>query len=587
MPILKRLDQTLLGCLGVILAGWLLMQPVSLAQSLNNWPNPRQQSGTWISDRTNLIPWTTEHHLNRRITLLAARTGAEIAIATLPQLPSSQSAHDLALDLFNTWGVGNREANTGVLLFVSQADRRIEIITGKGLGEILPDAEVSRLIQQTIVPAFQRQEYATGIEQGTVAIAQRLEAQLPATILPRWLPAAVVWVPWLVAVAGLGLAITGSGQAIAFSLSRVQVPVPSQGLNTQTFGGSSEQLSQYTLPQLLTRLFTPNERAWVQEIPTRSLGYVWCGGWLSGIGLMQGFWLFLLMHPEAALWQRDAVAWGVGALGSGGWLLGGVLVSHRFVQRGRLWRRVPLEVLVMALVTLLGSYLWVYRRLDGGAILALMAILGLGGWGAWWLIVGNDFQFKRPRDYCCDRTGTPIQELTAEELEPLLSPDEKLAQSMGTLEFRGWRTVDLASPLARESVYLVRRNSYEARRPCGQCQSFAVERSERTVEKTIETTKKKTRKQKEKITQVVPVKQTVITCRSCGAVTAYDQPTPTSSSDLVTAWLGSGSSSPSQRSASREDSSRYDDIANIDYGSAAGSDFGGGSSDGSGAGSDW
>ncbi|MFN5765485.1 MAG: TPM domain-containing protein, partial [Pseudanabaena sp.] len=143
----------------------LLKQPVGMAQSTNDLVNPQQKDGKqqWIYDRADLLDWGTEFSLNLRINKLVGRTSAELAIATSPKVETEQSPRAFAVKLFNALGIGKRETNNGVLLLVSKNDRRIEIITGKGLGEVLPDAEVSDLIQQKIVPSFQQQQYATGI----------------------------------------------------------------------------------------------------------------------------------------------------------------------------------------------------------------------------------------------------------------------------------------------------------------------------------------------------------------------------------------------------------------------------------------
>ncbi|HEY9656955.1 MAG TPA: TPM domain-containing protein, partial [Allocoleopsis sp.] len=204
MPYFQRFCRNFVWLLGLSLAMLLLFQPCASAQSADAWVSPRRQDGNggWISDRANLIDWSTERSLNRRINKLVGRTRAEMAIATLPQLEAGQSSRAFALNLFNAWGIGNRDTNNGVLLFISHADRRIEIITGTGLGDVLPDAAVSRLIQQEIVPAFRQQDYAKGITQGVNAIAQSLEAQLPSAIFPDWMPDGVVWIPWLLVVVG-------------------------------------------------------------------------------------------------------------------------------------------------------------------------------------------------------------------------------------------------------------------------------------------------------------------------------------------------------------------------------------------------
>lgn len=580
MRLFKLLDRHWFWFLGIFFSILILIQPVSLAQTVKDWASPRQQNSGWISDRADLIPWHTEYHLNRRINKLAGRTGAELAIATLPKLETEQTVHKFALDLFNRWGIGNRDANNGVLLFVSKVDRRIEIITGKGLSDILPNAEVSRLIQQELVPAFQQQDYATGLIQGTTAISQRLETRLPKTISSNG-------IPWIVAIVGLGAAIFGSIQSIAFSLSRVRVPVPTQGIDEKTFANSSDQLAAYPFPKLLATLFTPNDRDWHQEIPEKSLLYVWIGGVVFGIGLILGFWQLVLLHPEAEIWQGDAVAWAVCAFASSAWVGMGCIVTSRFLTGNRLRQIILLELLLIAVAAFSGGYFWVYQIPVWWKLTLSMVSFFIIGWLVWRVIVGDDLHFRRQREYCSDRSGKPIQELTDQELESVLSSDENLARSTGKLEFRGWREAELSLPLTREMVYLVRRHERSAW-TCKQCGSFAVDSFRRSAERTIEKTKKINRKQKEIITSVIKVNQTVYTCRSCGFVDAYDdqQNIPAVVSD-DSSHYSSDNSDDSYSNSNDDYMNNYDSTYSDDYGSSPSNDFGGGSSDGSGGGSDW
>ncbi|MEI6430225.1 MAG: TPM domain-containing protein, partial [Pseudanabaena sp. ELA607] len=129
---------------GIVLAVILLVQPFAIAQSLDDWVNPQQKEGKqpWIYDRADLLDWQTELKLNLRLNKLVGRTSAELAIATTQKIETEQPPRAFALKLFNALGIGKKDTNNGVLLFVSKSDRRIEIITGKGLGKFLPDREV-------------------------------------------------------------------------------------------------------------------------------------------------------------------------------------------------------------------------------------------------------------------------------------------------------------------------------------------------------------------------------------------------------------------------------------------------------------
>jgi uncharacterized membrane protein YgcG len=599
MPFPQRFYRNLFWLISIILTILLLVQPVSRAQSLDDWSRSQQQENRgWIHDRADLLDWPTEFHLSRRINKLVGRTSAELAIATLSQVEVEQSLRAFGLKLFNAWGIGNRETNNGVLLLVSKNDRRIEIITGKGLGEVLPNAEVSRLIQQEMVPAFQQQQYAAGVTQAVNTIAQRLETRLPDTVFPRWMPDIFVWVPWLIAASGALFALVRTVQVLVVSFTSVRVPIPTQGFNTKAFS-SSEILAAYSFPALLDKVSTFKRDRGEEKIPALVFNVV-MGGWLLGVGLTYGFWQFVLMHPEAEFWQSDRMDWTVfGAAGSVG-LLWGLLVASRFVTRDWPWFVFPLSLLAAALLAgfngLLGCAMttaWSEKGLLGMILVAMFAGV------AWAILIHlHLLQFKRKRDYRSDRTGNPLQELTPQELESVLTPMEISARSHGKLEFRGWREAELALPLTREQVYLVQRIDASAS-VCAHCKSYAVDVSEQTVEKTVEITQKSDRKQKkqatqkeaeketEKVTAVRFVKQTVYSCYFCGCVFAYDQratPMLASSDSSSSNYISSDSSS--SYSSSSSDNSSYDNPYTSDYSSSS-SDFGGGSSDGGGAGGDW
>jgi uncharacterized protein len=484
-----------------------------------------------------------------------------------------------------------------VLLLVSKNDRRIEMITGTGLGEVFPDDEVSRLIQQAISPAFGQQQYATGMTQAVNAIAQRLEARLPSTIFPSWMPNIFVSVPWLIAFGGAVFALVSTVRVLVLSFTSVRVPIPMQGFNTDTFS-SSEILATYSLPALLAKVSTFKGDRGEQKIPDLMINIV-VGGWILGLGLMYGFWQFVLMHPEAEFWQSDRIAWAVfGAAGSVG-LLWGLLVASRFFTRDWPWFVFPLSLLAAALLAgfngLLGCAMttaWSSKGLLGMVFVVASVTL------VWASLMNSRLQFQRKRDYRSDRTGHPAQELTAQELDSVLTLRELSARSHGKLEFRGWREAELASPLTREQVYLLQRIDASAS-VCAHCKSYAVDVSEQTVEKTVEITQKSDRQrkkkakqkeaekelEKEKITAVRLVKQTVYSCHFCGCVFAYDRrEAPMLASSDSSDYSSSDSSN--SYSSSSSDNSSYDNTYTSDYGSSS-SDFGGGSSDGGGAGGDW
>ncbi len=588
MSFSKSFYQNLGLLIGIVLVVVLLVQPLAIAQSIDDWVNAQQKEGKhpWIYDRADLLDWQTEFNLNLRINKLVGRTSAELAIATLPKVETEQSPRAFAIKLFNALGIGKRETNNGVLLLVSKNDQRIEIVTGKGLGEILPNGEVSDLIQQEIVPSFRSQQYAMGIVQGVNAISQRLESRLPSTIFPDWMPMIFLWIPWLIAIGGAVWALFSTVQVMKLSFTPVQIPIPTQGFNTNAFS-SSQLLASYSFPALIAKVYPLKSDRTDEKIPSLAINFL-AGGWILGIGLMYGFWQFVLMHPEAEFWQSDRLIWFVfGMAGSIGWLYG--LLVSRIISRALPWLSVAISLLVAGLLAFLSGFFGFLMTTawseNGIIVMFLVATIAAFVWA---VLINPYLSFKRQRDYRSDRTGKAPQELTDQELETVLTPKEISARSLGKLEFRGWREAELTLPITREQVYLVQRIDSSAS-VCAHCKSYAVDVSEQTVERVIESTKKNKNSKKsdrqpeEKITSIRLVKQTVYSCHFCGCVFAYDQREP---AIVASSDSSDYSSSDSSYSSTSSDSSSYDSSYSSDYGSSS-SDFGGGSSDGGGAGSDW
>ncbi len=156
----------------------LIITPMGAAWaiSINEVPNPRQINGTWVSDVANILSDRTEDQLNRRISQLEARNGSEIAVVTISEISPSQTSKAYATQLFNTWGIGKRGVDNGVLFLVVVKQRRIEIETGRGITPHISNAEVAQIIDAKIKPEFKLQQFDQGMINGVEAMAKQLES---------------------------------------------------------------------------------------------------------------------------------------------------------------------------------------------------------------------------------------------------------------------------------------------------------------------------------------------------------------------------------------------------------------------------
>lgn len=150
----------------------------SQAITVQEVPNPRQVNNTWVTDKANILSDSSETQLNQMISDLEARNGSEIAVVTVPDTKPSATPKVFATELFNSWGIGKKGKNNGVLLLISSGERRVQIETGSGIQSILPDAKAVGIIKTEITPRFKQQDFDGGTLAGTKALVNVLQTQM-------------------------------------------------------------------------------------------------------------------------------------------------------------------------------------------------------------------------------------------------------------------------------------------------------------------------------------------------------------------------------------------------------------------------
>lgn len=124
---------------------------------------------TLVNDYTQTLSNQEVNSLENKLVAFADTTSIQIAVAIVPSLEGYEIA-DYSVRLFRSWGVGGKEKNTGILMVIAKADRKMFITTGYGLEGALPDAIAKRIIENQIKPNFKSGNFYAGINDGTDAI---------------------------------------------------------------------------------------------------------------------------------------------------------------------------------------------------------------------------------------------------------------------------------------------------------------------------------------------------------------------------------------------------------------------------------
>ncbi len=162
----KTLLSTLLLSLVLVAAA-----PPARAVTIQEIPSPRPTG--WSVDLTGRIPKATLTEIDRVGDEVKARNGAELAVVVVGTT-SGVPSHTFATNLANTWGIGERGKDNGVLVFVALDDRRIEIVLGNGLASPALQEASAAILQGDMVPLLRQGDPAGAVLAGARACARRL-----------------------------------------------------------------------------------------------------------------------------------------------------------------------------------------------------------------------------------------------------------------------------------------------------------------------------------------------------------------------------------------------------------------------------
>ena len=128
-------------------------------------PPPRH----YVADSAGLISESEAQRLDQKLSRFDEETSNQIVVAIFPEL-TSPSLEDFTVRTAQSWRVGRKKLDNGVVLFVFVKDRKVRLEVGYGLEGALPDALAKRIIDEQIAPSFRAGNYAQGVEAGVDAI---------------------------------------------------------------------------------------------------------------------------------------------------------------------------------------------------------------------------------------------------------------------------------------------------------------------------------------------------------------------------------------------------------------------------------
>lgn len=130
-----------------------------------------------INDTANMLSSGVVVELEEMLKAYEDSTTNQIVLLTIPSL-EGESLEDYSLRVAETWKLGQKGVDNGVLLLIARDDRKLRIEVGYGLEASVTDAISTMIINGIITPRFKQGDFEGGIREGLIALTKAADGTL-------------------------------------------------------------------------------------------------------------------------------------------------------------------------------------------------------------------------------------------------------------------------------------------------------------------------------------------------------------------------------------------------------------------------
>ncbi len=130
-------------------------------------------SDFYVNDFAQIFTAQESEELTSILYSLTQDTNAEVVVVTVNSLDGTAPI-DYATQIGQSWGVGKKDTDNGLVILYAKAENKIAVATGYGLEGILPDSKVGRILDEQYVPQRDANNVSGGIINATKIYADEL-----------------------------------------------------------------------------------------------------------------------------------------------------------------------------------------------------------------------------------------------------------------------------------------------------------------------------------------------------------------------------------------------------------------------------
>ena len=129
-----------------------------------------------VTDLAGLLTPAQRQNLEQDLREFESRRGSQIAVLVVPTT-KPEAIEQFSMRVAETWKLGRKGIDDGVLLLIAKDDRDLRLEVGYGLEGAIPDAIAKRVITEIIVPYFKQGDFYGGIQAGTHRLMRLIEGE--------------------------------------------------------------------------------------------------------------------------------------------------------------------------------------------------------------------------------------------------------------------------------------------------------------------------------------------------------------------------------------------------------------------------
>lgn len=129
-----------------------------------------------VTDLTGTLSVSQQAELEKSLAAFEAKKGSQIAILLVPTT-QPESIEQFSMRVAESWKLGRKGVDDGVLILVAKNDRSLRIEVGYGLEGVVPDVVAKRIVSEIITPQFKQGRFFEGLQEGVARVVGVVEGE--------------------------------------------------------------------------------------------------------------------------------------------------------------------------------------------------------------------------------------------------------------------------------------------------------------------------------------------------------------------------------------------------------------------------